>query len=94
MKTKWIIYKIAALLVILATQPSWGMVKHEFSFKYQLKENTFDIKIQASNKSEAFEMAAQECFNHLTGARGLNKVKISEEKALDIVDTCANPKYL
>jgi hypothetical protein len=88
------LYKIGALLIILATQPSWGMVNREFTFKYQLKDAAFDIKIQANNKSEAYELAAQECFNHLTGARGLAKVKLSEEKTLDIVDTCANPKYL
>ncbi len=59
-------------------------------FKFQFKASTtasFEIKKQAPSKDIAFKLAAKECFQQLTGGH-----YPGEERGLDIIDICANPK--
>jgi hypothetical protein len=59
-----------------------------FSFKYKApKSKSFTISKQAVSRDEAYKMAAKDCFQKLTG----NKYP-GEEKGLEIIDICANPK--
>jgi hypothetical protein len=59
-----------------------------YSFKYvAAKSNTFTITRTAASKDEAYKLAAKDCFKKLTG----NKYP-GEEKGLEIIDICANPK--
>ncbi len=59
-----------------------------WSFKYKdLTKQSFSIKKQAKNYEEAFKSASKECFQILTDG-----VYPGEEKGLDIIDICANPK--
>lgn len=62
----------------------------EFVFKFKTSANsqtTFQINKTASSQEEAFKLAAKECFQKLTGGQ-----YPGEEKGLDIIDICANPR--
>ena len=59
-----------------------------FSFQYKAPKNKmFTISKQATSRDEAYKLAAKDCFQKLTG----NKYP-GEEKGLEIIDICANPK--
>ncbi|WP_413581580.1 hypothetical protein [Bdellovibrio sp. HCB288] len=62
-------------------------VQKEYTFKYKLSGQSFEIKKQAQSYEDAYRVAAQQCFNHFKGAG-----KVSEERGLDIIDVCANPR--
>lgn len=65
-----------------AAQPTPEKV---YSFKFQGIHQPISLK--ASSKEAAFKIAAKECFSKLTGGK-----YPGEEKGLDIIDICANPK--
>ncbi|MBC7754609.1 MAG: hypothetical protein H7Z71_10255 [Moraxellaceae bacterium] len=59
-----------------------------WSFNYKdLSKKSFQIKKEASSYEEAFKSASRECFQQLTAGK-----YPGEEKGLDIIDICANPK--
>lgn len=58
-----------------------------YTFHFSLKGETFDYKQSAGSYEEAFENAAKACFKHYKGGR-----RISEDRGLDIIDVCANPR--
>lgn len=59
-----------------------------FSFKFKPSNaKSFSITQSASSQDEAFKLAARECFKKLTQNR-----YPGEEKGLEIIDICANPK--
>lgn len=59
-----------------------------YSFKFKATNSkTFSITQNAASKEDAYKLAAKECFKKLTG----NKFP-GEEKGLEIIDICANPK--
>lgn len=60
----------------------------EFSFTYKLDGSKIEYKVEASTWEEAFVQGAQFCFGFFTK----DQKKISEERGLDIIDACANPK--
>jgi hypothetical protein len=62
-------------------------LQKEYVFKYNLSGQTLEIKKPAQSYEDAFDAAAQTCFNFYKG----NK-KLTEERGLDIIDTCANPR--
>lgn len=77
---------------VLSRQPaSSGPVvqnKKVWSFKYKdLAQKPFQIKKEAASYEEAYKVAAHECFQQLTGGQ-----YPGEEKGLNIIDICANPK--
>jgi hypothetical protein len=60
----------------------------EFKFTYTLDRDQLQYKTDAKNWDEAFKRGAQFCFDFF-----VKKEKaLSEEKGLDIIDTCANPR--
>lgn len=60
----------------------------KFSFEYKTKQfKNFTIVRSAASKEEAFRLAAKDCFKQLT-----NNKYPGEEKGLEIIDICANPK--
>ena len=62
--------------------------KKSFAFNYKdLTKKPFQIKKEAFSYEEAFKSASHECFEQLTGGK-----YPGEEKGLDIIDICANPK--
>ncbi|MBO9667168.1 MAG: hypothetical protein J7501_10185 [Bdellovibrio sp.] len=66
---------------------SHDAVAKEYTFKYKLSGQSLEIKKQAGSYEEAYEMAAQQCFSFYKGAG-----KVSENRGLDIIDVCANPR--
>ena len=65
-----------------ATEP---MNERIYNFKF--KSISKPISKKAPSKEDAFKLAAKECFTQLTGGK-----YPGEEKGLDIIDICANPK--
>ena len=59
----------------------------EYTFKYKLSGETLEIKRSAASYEDAFEGAAKQCFHHYKG-----KHSVSENRGLDIIDVCANPR--
>lgn len=71
-------------MAVASTQTS----AQSYSFQFKTQQNKkFTITSVALSKELAFKLAAKECFNKLTG----NKYP-GEEKGLEIIDICANPK--
>ena len=59
-----------------------------YSFQFKApKVKVFSITQKASSREVAFKLAATECFRKLTGDK-----YPGEEKGLEIIDICANPK--
>lgn len=58
-----------------------------YTFKFKLKAVSYEFSRTAPSYEEAYESAAQACFNHYKGNRHL-----AEDEGLDIIDTCANPR--
>lgn len=56
-------------------------------FSYKSKINVLQIKKSAPTYEEAFKSAAKDCFKQMTQGK-----YPGEEKGLEIIDICANPK--
>lgn len=59
---------------------------HKFSFEYKTPDE-LKINVEAENYSEALKKSAKLCFDILT--KGTYQ---GENKSLDIIDVCVNPK--
>jgi hypothetical protein len=59
----------------------------EYTFKFELDHTKFEVKKSAPSYEDAFASAAQQCFSHFKG-----QGKVSEDRGLDIIDVCANPR--
>lgn len=82
--------KIFLLLILnlILTQPALG------AYEYKVKTGDVGtIHIKAENKPKAFQLAANECFNRRVALFELKRGPISEERMLDIIDSCANLKW-
>ena len=77
---------LAASMAFSATVQISTSKSYSFQFKAS-KSKPFSITQTAISKEQAFKLAAAECFKKLTG----NKYP-GEEKGLEIIDICANPK--
>ncbi len=58
-----------------------------YNFKFKLQGQIYEYTQKSSTYEEAYEQAAKSCFQHYKGGRTLN-----EERGLDIIDVCANPR--
>lgn len=79
-----------ALLTVSCSSFAWtskGAPTKEFTFKYKLSGQVFEVKRSAASYEEAFEVAADTCFKHFKG-----EGQVSEDRGLDIIDVCANPR--
>lgn len=67
----------------------------EYSFKFTLKdaatkqEKIWQTRESAPSYEEAFEKAAMACYRYYK-----NGERLTEERGLDIIDTCANPRSI
>ena len=59
----------------------------DYKFTFKSGTQTFEIKQKAASQEVAFKLAAKECFKTLTGGN-----YPGEERGMDIIDICANPK--
>lgn len=78
------IFLIAVLMTGLNT---FAATKTEKVYLFKFKSIKNPISQKGASKEEAFRLAAKECFNQLTDGK-----YPGEEKGLDIIDICANPK--
>lgn len=95
-----------ALMIILTVLLAWGSTswasphqtnekyskEYGFSFTFGAKE--FRTLVKSESPDEAFQVAADQCFNYFTGSKGQDRVQIPEELGLDIIDVCANPRAI
>ena len=62
-------------------------VDKSYKFVYHIDKQIFEVNKTAANKDTAFKLAAKECFQKLTNGK-----YPGEERGMDIIDICANPK--
>jgi hypothetical protein len=76
-------------LVLVAQLASAATKKapQEYRFKFNLRGEIFHSQQNSNSYEQAFERAAKACFNYYKAGQ-----KLSEDKGLDIIDTCANPR--
>jgi glycogen synthase len=83
--------KTVFLTVLLATTTSYSMTNPQpktWTFSYKAaKSQTFQIKKSATTYEEAYKSAAKDCFKQMTQGK-----YPGEDRGLDIIDICANPK--
>ena len=60
----------------------------EFKFTYTLGRDQLQYKTEASDWKTAFNRGAEFCFDFFVK----REKNLTEEKGLDIIDTCANPR--
>jgi hypothetical protein len=86
MKTSLLISVLFTGAMAFAAPSTNAAKPYSFQFKAP-KAKPFSITQVAASKEVAYKLAANECFKKLTG----NKYP-GEEKGLEIIDICANPK--
>lgn len=69
----------------VSTQPS----QKEYRFKFEMNKEVYQYSMKANTYEDAYEKAAQACFTHYKAGRHL-----SEERGIDIIDVCANPRSI
>lgn len=79
-----------AFLVSSLSAKAW--VSHDeamkpYNFKFKFENQVFEYKQKSASYEEAFSRAAQACYTHFKAGRHL-----SEDRGLDIIDVCANPR--
>lgn len=83
---------IAGLAAILVLAQSSSLMAQEFQFKFNFRGETWPHSISAENWSAAIEQASQDCLNHFSGSQGSEKIKVDEESAQTLLNTCINPR--
>ena len=83
MKTTLLLFAVVSALgsTSFAAPKAWS-----FTYKPKAKDS-FTLTMQAETKQEAFKVASKSCFQKLT-----NGEYPGEEKGLEYIDICANPK--
>lgn len=85
---------ILALVLVLGVQ-SFAATSHTevkpqtYVFKFSYKGEKLEVRRQVATYDQAFEQAAQTCFNHF---KRNHEGKLTEDQGLDIIDVCANPR--
>lgn len=80
--------KIILISIFVASSAIAAPTNKSYSFQFKSpKAKPFAITQKASSKEEAYKLAAKECFKKLT-----NNIYPGEQKGLEIIDICANPK--
>ena len=79
---------LTATMLVSTAAFSMNPPAKSWTFSYKTAKNmTLQIKKSAPSYESAFKLAAKECFQKLT-----NGQYPGEERGLDIIDICANPK--
>ncbi len=78
---------IFLITVILTGFNAFSATSAQKVYQFQFKSLKAPIAQAAATKDEAYKLAAKECFKKLTAGK-----YPGEEKGLEIIDICANPK--
>ena len=98
MKTRIKKFSFIALQVIIAISFILGSIQSNawiskdettklYNFKFKLNDETYEYSQKSPSFEEAFGKAAQACYRHYKAGK-----KLTEERGLDIIDVCANPR--
>lgn len=84
---------LTALIMSLSLQASaWvssSPAEKEYKFKFSFEKENYQYSMKANTYEQAYERAAQACFQHYKAGR-----RVSEDRGLDIIDVCANPRSI
>lgn len=83
---------IALALVLCSQSFAWvssSPAEKDYKFKFKLDKETYEYQMKANTYEDAYEKAAQACFTHFKAGR-----RVSEDRGLDIIDVCANPRTI
>lgn len=69
------------------TSPSQKEYTFKFDLQHKLSKTPLEVRKVAASYEDAFDSAAQQCFRHYKGAG-----RVTEDRGLDIIDICANPR--
>ncbi len=89
MKRNTVLTFVLFLILGINTMAATNRNFKTFKFEFKYENLSYTVEKKADTYSEAFESAAVDCFNHFTGTRG--EQKVSEDAAIPVIDTCANP---
>ena len=85
--------KLFSICMLLSLQASaWVSTappEKEYRFKFTMEQQVFEYSLKSNTYEQAFERAAQACFHHFKAGR-----RVSEDRGLDIIDVCANPRTI
>lgn len=92
MKRSFITLAIVVAMVLGLTVQAFAWVSNSptekiYNFKFKMQNETFEVSHTSGSYEEAFERAAKACYKHFKGGR-----RLSEDRGLDIIDVCANPR--
>ncbi|MEZ0392413.1 MAG: hypothetical protein ACAH59_09370 [Pseudobdellovibrionaceae bacterium] len=92
MKRIAIVLGLTLVLILGLSIQAKAWVSHDaseklYSFKYRMQNETFEVSQKSGSYEEAFERAAKACYRHFKAGR-----RLSEDRGLDIIDVCANPR--
>jgi len=79
-----------ALLAFSCSSFAWtsrDLATKEYTFKFRMAGQSLELKQNAVSYEDAYEKAAKQCFAFFKGPG-----KVSENRGLDIIDVCANPR--
>lgn len=80
--------KTLILALLLCSTAQAKEFRFTFYFPYGTNQNKLQYKTDAFSQEEAYRRASQFCFDFFTK----KEANLTEEKGLDIIDTCVNPR--
>ncbi len=84
--------KMTLIVMLLACSSAFASLKkeaQEFKFKFNFKGDIYQYSQKSESFERAYELAAKACYKHYKAGQ-----KLSEDKGLDIIDVCANPRSI
>lgn len=87
-----ILQAMIALAFLASSLSAKAWVSHDeamkpYTFKFKFENQVFEYSQKSTSFEEAFDKAAQACYKHFKAGR-----RLSEDRGLDIIDVCANPR--
>lgn len=93
MKKRYLILLLIALAPLTYASTDNPMVQRTFKLGYKFAGEFLEVESTQSTYEKAIEDGSMKCFNFFTHAKdNTQKVKMDEDKALDLIDVCANPR--
>jgi len=83
---------LSLLVMVLSLQAQASFMNNDggqaFKFKFsQFQGEVYEYEIKANSKDDAYQKAAQACFDHFKAGR-----HVSMDFGQDIIDVCVNPR--
>jgi hypothetical protein len=83
--------KLAWLIAAILALP-FGAQAQDFQFQFSFKGREWKHSVSAESWKEAIDVASQECLNHFTSSHSNQKVRVDQDTADLLLNTCANPR--